>query len=303
MNDREQMWPNVVVVGAGRCGTTAIHRFLSQHPEIAVCQRKSPNYFVHGIAQPEWETATAVAMASHWVTDAEEYWGLFDSPTGTRVRVDVSPIYLQALGVAERIHHVNPHALIVAILRDPAERAFAHFLGRRRDGIEQTPTFGEWLDTMVDRPLPDEVAFGHYVGCGRYHHFLRPYIEIFGRDRVVVLFHDDLLRDPTAVMRSLFSAVGARHDVEIALSTNHNRSGEIVNPVLRRLWLSTVSLRTKLRPILPERWRSAVGRRILSNLERDELKPEWRRRVVVQLEQDIRQLEDLIEVNLAHWYE
>jgi hypothetical protein len=280
-------WPDLYVVGAGRSGTTALHVLLGQHPDLRVSAHKSPNYFAHGIAMPTWETPAAVAMARQWVGDADAYLSLFAGARGDQLMVDVSPVYLQARVVAERVAAVRPDAKIVAIVRDPAERAYAHFLGRRRDGIETTPDFGQWLDRMAAVPVPDEVAFGHYVGCSRFHHYLQPYVRLFGRERFLLLFHDDLVADPLRVVRQLLDFAEIERDVPIDTSARPNRSGEIRNPVVRRAWTASVSVRTAIRPHLPDRLRRWVGTRVLSELERPQLDPAWRAAVVEMLADDI----------------
>lgn len=298
-------WPDLYVVGAGRSGTTALYRLLGQHPSVSVGDRKSPNHFATGIVQPSWETPAAVAMARHWVADPDRYLALFAGATADQVLVDVSPVHLQSRLVAERIAAVRPDARIVAVLRDPAERAVAHFSGRRRDGIETTPDLTTWLDRMSGLGLPDETAFGHYVGCGRYHHFLVPYWERFGAARVLVLFYEDLVADPHGLIDRIlrFADVdpGDHGIASVAEVGRPNRSGEIANPLLRRAWTSTVAVRTRVRPFLPERLRSAVGQRVLTDLDRPTTSPALRARLLEPLVPDIEALARVTGRDLSGW--
>lgn len=293
--------PNFFVIGAGRCGTTSIHRFLSQHPDAFVPVRKSPNYYASHIAQPEWETSVARQMASHWMADPREYEALFAAAGQARAVGDVSPVYLQATDVARAIHADHPQARLIAILRDPAQRAYAHFLGRRRDGIEPAEDFHEWVVRVLRQPLPDDVAFGHYVACGRYHHFLTPYADLFGAGRILVLFYEDLINDAAGVMRSVFEFLGIDPDFVPNLDVRMNVSGEIVNPVKRMLWTSSVRLRTAARPLLPRRMRDAVGSVFLSDMRRPVLRPDTRRLVVEALRSDIDLLEEMTDRDLNGW--
>lgn len=293
--------PNFVVIGAGRCGTTSLHRLLGQHPDVFMCPVKSPNHFAAHLDQPPWETPTAVAMAGHWIRDPAEYEALFDGVAGERGVGEVSPVYLQARDVARALHDRCPDAQLVAILRDPAERAHAHFVGRRRDGIEPTPTFAEKVERELSAPLPDEVAFGHYVGCGRYHHFLTPYVELFGRDRLHVALHDDLLADQDAVLRDVFGFLDVDPAFSPAPVERMNRSGEIRNPALRRVWTGSVRVRTALRPYLPARLRRAVGRPFLAELDKPPLEPALRSRIVEALDDDLAALEHLLDRDLSAW--
>lgn len=296
--------PDTFVVGAGRCGTTALYRALGQHPQIEVGRRKSPNHFAADIPQPAWETPAAVAMARHWIADRSEYESLFRPDDATRAVIDVSPVYLQATVVAERIHSARPDARIIAILRDPAQRAVSHFLGRRRDGIEPpSASLEDTIRAQATGPLPTDVSFGHYVGAGQYHRFLAPYLDLFGHERVLVLFHDELLADPDATFDGIFRFldVDVRSDVRTDDSDRPNRTGEIRSPVRRWLWTRSNRLRTALRPLLPERARHRVGRGFLTELQREEASPELLALVSDALSDDTDRLSALLGRDLHHW--
>lgn len=296
--------PDTFVVGAGRCGTTALHRLLGQHPQIEVGRRKSPNHFATGIPQPEWETPAAVAMARQWVSDRSEYEALFDRDDNTRAVIDVSPVYLQATVVAERIHSARPDARIIAILRDPAQRAVSHFLGRRRDGIEAPSTsLEDTIRAQATGRLPTEVAFGHYVGAGQYHRFLSPYLDLFGRDRVLVLFHDELLVDPEATLDGIFRFldVDLGYDVGTGEPDRPNRTGEIRSPVRRWLWTRSNRFRTAIRPLLPDDVRRRVGQGFLTELQREEASPSLLALVSETLSDDMDRLSAMLGLDLRHW--
>jgi hypothetical protein len=293
--------PNFFVVGAGRCGTTSLHQFLGQHPDVFVCGRKSPNHFATHVPQPEWETPVARAMARQWVADEGAYRMLFEGVTTEHAIGDVSPVYLQALDVPRRLHDAHPEAKIIAILRDPVERAHAHFIGRQRDGIETCATFEERVAAELASPMPDDVAFGHLLGCGRYHHFLAPYVEKFGADRVKVLLYDDLVADPLALMKEIFTFLDVDPGFAPDLGARLNRTGVIRDRPARVVWTRSVRVRTALRPYLPERLRRSVGRRFLSDIDKPALDPELRRRLVEVFRDDIGALEGLIDRDLSGW--
>ena len=84
--------PNFIVIGASRSGTTSLHHYLGQHPEIHMSPVKSPNFFVAGDAQPAWETAVLRAMARQWITDRDEYEQLFAGASGKHAIGEVSPV-------------------------------------------------------------------------------------------------------------------------------------------------------------------------------------------------------------------
>jgi hypothetical protein len=294
--------PNFIVVGAGRSGTTSLHNYLAQHPDIFMCAAKSPNFFASGIDQPVWETPAAVAMAAQWVADADTYTAMFDHAHGATAVGEVSPVYLQTTVSASRIAALCGDIRIIAIVRNPVDRACAHFLGRQRDGIEPPGvTMASRMDELLAMGMPDDVAFGHYPGCGRYHHFLQPYFEQFGADRVHVALHDDLVANPLGVLAGMFCFVGVDPGFEPDMTEHLNATGQIHNPVLRQLWTRTVGVRTALRPHLPATLRRSVGRTFLTDLDRPTIDPALRRRLLDVLIDDITALEGLIGRDLSAW--
>jgi hypothetical protein len=294
--------PNFVVVGAGRSGTTSLHQFLGQHPDVFMCPVKSPNFFASSIAQPPWETPVARAMAAQWVTDPASYAALFDAAGSQRAVGEVSPVYLQATAVAGLIADTCGAVRIIAVLRNPVDRACAHFLGRQRDGIEPPGvSMAQRMDELLAYGLPDDVAFGHYPGCGRYHHFLTPYVAQFGRDAVHVALHDDLVADPHRVLAAMFAFLGVDPAFGCDVSARLNATGYIRSPLRRAVWTRTAAARTALRPYLPARLRTSVGGAFLADLQRPAVDPALRRRLRDVLADDITALADEWHLGVGHW--
>ena len=293
--------PNFIVIGASRSGTTSLHQYLGQHPEIHMSPVKSPNFFVAGDAQPAWETAVLRAMARQWITDRDEYDALFAGAGGKRAIGEVSPVYLQSRRAPERIRYTCPDAKLVAVLRDPAERAWAHFLGRKRDGLELRFDFRAVVENELARPLPDDVAFGSYIGCSRYHHFLAPYFDLFPRDRIRIYDFDDLRRDPATVLRDLFGFLEVDERVEVDMSRRYNETGTVRNPALRALWTRSVRWRIAMRPRLPASIRDTAGVFMGRELRRPALDPDLRARIVAALVSDVQQLEQLLGRDFSAW--
>lgn len=291
--------PTFIVIGASRAGTTSLQDYLSQHPEIHMCAVKSPNYFVSSDEQPPWETPRLRAMARQWVSSRAEYERLFDGARDASAIGEVSPVYLQSLPAAERMRRTCGDVRLVAILRDPAERAYAHFLGRRRDGLESRPTFDAVVEDELSRPLPDRIAFGSYLGASRYDHFLAPYFDRFSRIRVHRF--EDLQSDPHTVLADLFDFLGVDPTFRPDVSKRHNRSGEIEGPVRRFLWTRSASLRTTLRPHLPAAIRDLALPVVRSRVTKPPLAADLRKRLIDLFFPDVERLQARTGLDLSRW--
>ncbi len=293
--------PNFLVIGAGRSGTTSLHRYLGEHPDVFVPPGKSPNHFVAHERLPPWEGVALERMARQWVSDRRDYEALFDGVSGETAIGEVSPVYLQARSAPAAIRETCPDVRLVAILRNPVDRAYAHFLGRRRDGLERRTRFDEVVAAELARGLPDEVAFGSYLGCGRYHHFLKPYYELFAAERIRIYLFEDLQEEPAALLRDLFAFLGVDPNVAPDTTERHGRTGEIPNPALRFLWTRSVVLRTALRPHVPARLRDLALPVFARELTQPPLDPSLRAELLEVFRDDVERLGGLIGRDLSYW--
>jgi hypothetical protein len=109
---------------------------------------------------------------------------------------DASNSYLWDETAAQRIHEVSPHARILISLRDPVERAHSFYLMNLRSGDDPSPTFAEALQKDSTRNRRNWFTSWLYVEGGMYYSQVKRYFETFGRDQVLVLFFDDLVKRP-----------------------------------------------------------------------------------------------------------
>ena len=266
-----------------------------------MCAEKSPNFFVAHEPLPPWEGAALRAMARRWITDPADYEALFRGAASRTAIGEVSPVYLQARSAPERIKAMCPEVRLIAILREPVARAYAHFMGRRRDGLERRADFADVVREELSRPLPDAVAFGSYLGCGRYHHFLSGYFERFPRSRIRVYLYEDLQTNPAALMADVFGFLGVDPAFAPDMTRHHGQTGVPVNPLARFLWTRSVHVRTALRPWLPRRIRDRAAPMFMRRLARPPLDPLLQRRLSEVFSGDIERLQRLLNRDLSHW--
>lgn len=293
--------PDFFIVGASRSGTTTLHASLRRHPQVFLPAHKSQNYFVAEDPTPSWETAIAARMARQMTPPTRAAYLAQFARAGGRVSGEASPLYLQSVHAAKRVHRHNPKAKIVAILRNPVDRAYAHFIGRQRDGLLPEGPFETRLAEERASGMPNEVAFGHCLGIGRYHVFLRPYFAHFPRNQIQILLFEDLVADPAGTLAQVCAFLDIEPLAPDAAYKQHNRGGHIPNRALRRLWTGTSGLRTTLRPLIPQRARDGVGWLFLKKIQKPPLRPETRAELEALYREDTQALALLIDRNLAQW--
>lgn len=159
--------PNLVVIGGMKCGTTSLHMYLDQHPDVAMSRRKEISFFIEG----------------HEEKGVRWYASHFDSTAA--IRGESSPSYTkhpQREGVPARMRALLPDAKLIYILRDPIERAVSHYLHELLRSREQRP-IADALGSLSDNP---------YVDPSRYHMQLERYLEHYPISQILILTTEDL---------------------------------------------------------------------------------------------------------------
>jgi hypothetical protein len=279
--------PNFLIIGAGRAGTTSLYEYLRQHPDVFMSPVKEPNFFAFADGSLPERGPGAAWLRRTSVTTLRDYEALFADAGAAAATGEASPRYLRTPAAPALMRELVPGARLVAILRNPVERAYAHYLGLRRDGLEPAASFEEALRDE-ERRLRENWPQAGMVEAGFYNRHLSRYHELFPREQVRVYLHEDLAADPSGLLRDLFSFLGVDPGFSPDTSGVHGRTGVVRNPVLRAAWERSARLRESLGVALPER--AGVP-----------LAPDTRARLLEVYRSDILALEQLIERDLSAW--
>jgi hypothetical protein len=212
---------------------------------------------------------------------------------------EVSPEYLVNERSCEAIRTELPDARLVAILRNPVERAFSDYLMYRRDGVEPEADFGRALDQQEERRRRGEPT-GWYVETGFFGRQLTRYLDAFPREQVAVHLFEDLVGDPDGTMADVFTFLGV-DPVPLRSVDQYNASGVPRSPVLAALLRSRRWLGPPAKKLLPERLRPRIERMVQRGLDRPSLAPGDRARLVDTYGDDVRLLERLTGRDLSSW--
>jgi hypothetical protein len=192
--------PSLFVIGTAKSATTSLHVYLDQHPGIFMSKPKEPFFF-----EAEYERGAAFYY--------RKYFGGWN---GERVVGESRHRNLYLPFVPARIHAFNPHASLIAILRNPSERAVSHWWHWRSRGMEELAP-AEAFQCDIDRlhsgkqsSSPAEIGCldesgrsgdRTYIDTGYYAEQLERYIALFGRNRLHVILFDELVREPRKTVR------------------------------------------------------------------------------------------------------
>lgn len=258
-----------LVIGAPKAGTTSLFEYLRGHPEIDLPPDKEAPYFSDDRAYGRLT----------W----DEYlrWA-FPSPKRGRLSGTITPQYMSAItGVAEagggpaaaayddhtlprRIHERLPAARLIAILRDPVERAFSHHAQEARRGLDAR-SFAAAVDELLrpealTRCRSQSTVTNGYVVLGEYGRILNAYYDLFPGDRILVLFTEALAREPLAVLRRVYDFLEIAPEVEPRnLGKRYNVSA--TEAKLSRLSPATFVRLASANPLARAVWRSLSEQR------------------------------------------
>jgi hypothetical protein len=281
------------VIGAYKSGTTALHHALRAHPEVFVPESKEPSFLAFADVPDPSNPAYSRA-----VRDEAAYLSLFRDAGSASAVGEVSPEYLLNPAAAESIARRIPDVTLLALLRNPVDRAFSDWVMYVRDGTERAE-FARALEMQDERRRRGEPT-GNYLGTGEYARQLSRYVERFPREQVHVWLYDDLVADPVRMMRQVFQALGVDPDVDVTLG-DHN-VGSVPTSTRDRVLLSA---RTRLRPILGGLQLAGLRRRASRSLEgrlvHPEMERETRRMLVEHYRSDIEALQTLLGRDLSVW--
>lgn len=174
--------PNLIIIGAQKCGTTSLHYYLGLHPQISMSREKELEFFVEERNWPrgiEW-------YKSHFTTSA-------------KVRGESSPNYTgypKWGGVPERMHSVIPDAKLIYILRDPIDRMISQYVQLQSAGLD---------DRTVEEAFELLSNDNSYIRRSRYFLQLQRYLPYFPSSNILIITAEDLLNDRRRTLEKVFA--------------------------------------------------------------------------------------------------
>jgi hypothetical protein len=304
--------PNFFVIGAQKAGTTSLYHYLAQHPQIYMSPIKEPCFFNHRIdacGKVLAEKFGNPGQRTSRFSGIEDYRALFRGAREETVAVgEASPPYLYVPGTSERINRYAPEARVIAILRDPVDRAYSAFLHAVRIGKEPLTDFAHALLQEDERVRENWHYTFHYRSRGFYYEQLRRYHGVFGREKVGVWLYEDLRKDPVGTAQSIFGFLGVEDAFVPDTSAKHNVSGVPRSRGARATiktmdaiasgFMKTFTTESRIYPLL-SKMRNRIQGRIVA--KPPTLDPKIRTELIEAYREDVLKLQELIGRDLSAW--
>ena len=275
--------PNLIVIGAMKCGTTSLHHYLNLHPEIFMSSEKELHFFV---------------AEKNWQRGIEWYKSRFTSQT--KIRGETSPSYTARhkwQGVASRIYSTIPEAKLIYVIRNPLERIISHYLHRKLSGVENR-SIQEVL-ANCDRPNDN------YIARSKYYWQLEQYLNYFSPQQILVLTLEELSSRPQETFKQIFRFLDVDDSFEVPQTNKKLHQSE--NKIQKNswgFWLSQMPLINRVNQ-LPHEMRWKVEKLLFGSfsqkVEKPELDLELNRKIIDLLQEDLECLKVYTKRNFFEW--
>jgi hypothetical protein len=306
--NKPNRFPNFFIVGAPKCGTSSLFRYLSDHPEIFVPDRKELNYFCTDLTFRHYKIA-------HRDSSLDSYLALFSGWTSELRAGEASPMYLYSRVAAKKIHAISPDASIIIMVRNPVDLVYSLYYQLLETGDEDIDNFEDALNAEEDRrkglriPRTDAasgpVEALRYTAIASFSGQIQRYVDIFGRDNVMVLVYDDFAAATRSEYENVLRFLGVAVDHVPELVT-YNPNRVIANKLLWRIRsFGPPAMRAAWMKALPPGIRRAVlrglGNLSLRESPRPPMRPETREALQSLFEPEVEWLSRFLNRDLMYW--
>jgi hypothetical protein len=181
--------PDFVIIGAMKCGTSTLHAQLAAQPQFFMSAPKEPNFFSND---------EIYAKGEAW------YRGLFASAPAGAIKGESSTHYTKLPTypkTVDRLASLIPQAKFIYVTRDPIERLVSQYIH-------------EWTEGRISVPI-DEAIEKHpeLIAYSRYGYQLQPFVERFGRERILHIEFERMTAEPDATLKRIAAFLGAAGEV------------------------------------------------------------------------------------------
>lgn len=294
--------PNFFIVGAPKCGTTALYAYLRQHPDVFAPDVKEPCFFGSDTYRP-----------AHYSLTLDEYLALFAAAQGEAHIGEATTSYLASTRAAEEIAEFDPLARIIIMLRNPADQMHSFHAQLLYQGIEHLEHFPAALEDEASRramiassdppPIPQVLV---YRDIARYADQVERYFTVFGRRSVHVIIFEEFARDPGRAYREVLLFLGADASFTPTFDVVNRYKAVRSRGLHEFLVHPPPPAQALVRSLVPKRARRRIVGRVRKLNTQAEQRPQIPSQLRLDIERDfaseVERLESLLERDLCFWH-
>jgi hypothetical protein len=205
--------PNLFIVGAPKCGTSALYSYLKQHPKIFMSERKEPQFFCTDF----WEESDTLYGRKKFfnIRSENEYLRLFKHHNEEKIIGEATSKYLYSKIAAKNIYNFNPDAKIIIMLREPVDFLYSYHSQCLYDAVEDERDFKTALGLEESRkkgkkipihtPVP---SYAYYSEMAKFSVQISRFKQFFPEENIKIIIFDDFRDDPEDVYYDVLHFLG-----------------------------------------------------------------------------------------------
>lgn len=277
--------PNFIVLGGHKCGTSSLHFYLNQHPDIFMPERKGTDILSH---------INTLAWESRDVKNLERYQNLFADKKENQIAGEVSSVYFKKERVCQTIKNLFEDVKLLMILRNPVDRAWSNF------NVVNTNNTNSKNFNVLENP--------RMLAKGNYSQYIKMYCENFPDQEIKFLIFEKMVnkQHQQAFFADLFNFLeidsNFQPDTNVIMRKGGTRTNSSFKKAVFRNNKIRLALGTLLKPFTNSEQRRLLSIKAQNMLTKKvKLAPELRQELINYYREDIFKLQDLIQQDLSHW--
>jgi len=292
--------PNFIVIGAMKAATTSLYTYLKQHPKIFMTKVKEPMFFNNFQQENNYKI---LGSKNKKPNTLEEYLTMFKDVKNEKAIGEASPAYIYNPKAPQLIKEHLPNVKIIAILRQPTDRAYSNYLHAKRADRENSDTFQEAIEVEKKKIKDNWSPLYHYIEKGYYSVQLKRYYQFFPKENIRVYLFEDVVKNTKETLKDIFKFLEVDENVEIDTSKKANVSGTpsgLMGWILKKMRYYNLMPKFAISDYLPKFVVKLIFKSVYKPTEK--LNEDSRREITEKYYKDeIRILEKLVDRDLSSW--
>jgi hypothetical protein len=285
--------PNTFIVGAAKCATTSMCKYLDQHPDIYLPKVKEPHYFSLGLGN-HFKGPGDEQVSKEVPNSMQDYLAPFQN-RNEKILIDGSTTYFPCEDSPKAIKEFCPDAKIIIAFRNPARRAFSAYTHLRREQREHEEDFEKALKLEQERTANNYTWMWRYKDISNYCDKVQRYYDTFDSKNIHVILFEDFRKEPGLELSKTCKFLGVDDNFEFDTEQQYNKSAVFKkSSLMKAVWSENVALKLA-KKITPRSFKNTI---LKTQTYRLKLDPEVQKRLSEEFAPVIDKLEIITGRNL-----
>lgn len=243
--------PNFIISGFPKCGTTSLHYYLSEHPEIYMPNKKELHFFTNKIFEENNKGAGDSVLANTHIKALDDYKKCFEGGKKYKTIGETSPSYINHPTLFKKINTTLSDPKIIVLIRDPIKRAHSNYLHLVREQRE-TLSFEEALSQEEKRKALKYADFWYYKFNSTYYKKIKNAKDIFSN--VLIITQEELSQQSSQTIKKVYQFLGVDTKFKPkSLKKTYNPGGAYKKNIITSVMFRPSLIKNIIKKIIPVR--------------------------------------------------